>query len=90
MSTKRKSVSELTLSETLIYRALCNELESISEALHEEASCHKPDFHSIAAAMRDRRLAVEWLRSLGLPPASIYCSGPSEEDESRLLQEAGA
>lgn len=83
----RKQIEELTESECLIYRALCLELESIAETILEEAHCLKPDFTTIATAHRDRRLAVEWLRRLHLPPASIFSSGPDEAEENQLLME---
>jgi hypothetical protein len=88
MEITRKNLSDLTDSERLIYRALCSELETIAEGIQEEAACANPDFAAIAAAQQDRRLAVEWLRKLNLPPASIYCDGPTEAEEGRLLREA--
>lgn len=90
MAVTRKQFEDLADSENLIYRALCVELESIAASIKEETSCPMPDFHAIATAQRDRRLAIEWLQKLGLPPASVYCDGPTEADESRLLQEASS
>jgi hypothetical protein len=88
MAILRKCLEDLSEAENLMYRALCTELESIAENIQEEASCTNPDFTAIATAQRDRRLAVEWLRKLNLPPAAIYCTGPSEKEEEQLLSEA--
>lgn len=90
MAIARKKILELTEAESLIYRAICGEIESIADTITEEASCPNPDFVAIAAAQRDRRLAIWWLRKLNLPAASVYCDGPTEADETRLLLEAGA
>lgn len=90
MGITRKQLDDLTDSEVLIYRALCGELESIAITIQEESSCPMPDFQAIATAQQDRRLAIEWLQRLGLPAAAVLCDGPTEADESLLLQEAGA
>jgi hypothetical protein len=88
MAILRKCFEELSDAERLMYRALCTELENITEHIQEEAACANPDFAAIAVAQQDRRLAVEWLRKLNLPPASVYCDGPTEAEEGRLLREA--
>lgn len=88
MTLLRKRLSELTDEENLLYRALCGELEEIAEAIAAEAICPKPDLSAIAAAQRDRRLAVQWLRHFNLPPAAVACDGPSEQEEEQLLREA--
>jgi len=88
MDLLRKRLADLTDEENVIYRALCGELEQIAEAIAAEAVCSKPDLSAIAAAQRDRRLAVQWLRRFNLPPAGVSCDGPSEQEEELLLREA--
>lgn len=90
MAITRKQLEDLTDSEGVIFRALCCELESIAATIQEESSCPMPDFAAIATAQQDRRLVIEWLRRLNLPAAAIYCDGPTEAEEIRLLQEASA
>lgn len=88
MALLRKRLAELTDEENLLYRALCGELEEIADTIAEEGSCSKPDLMAIAAAQRDRRLAVQWLRHFNLPPAAVFCDGPNEIEEELLLREA--
>ncbi len=88
MALLRKRLNDLTDEESLLYRALCAELESIAEAIGAEAACLRPDLSAIAAAHRDRRLAVQWLRQFNLPPAAVIFDGPSEREEDLLLREA--
>lgn len=87
MALLRKRLVDLADEESLLYRALCGELEDISQTIAAEAACPRPDFAAIAAAQRDRRLAVQWLRRFSLPPAAVSCDGPSEIEEELLLQE---
>ncbi len=88
MALLRKRLADLTEEENLLYRALCGELEEIAQSLADEAACPKPDLMAIAAAQRDRRLAVQWLRRFHLPPAAVFSDGPSEQEEELLLREA--
>lgn len=88
MALLRKRLNDLTDEESLLYRALCAELEGIAETIGTEAACLRPDLSAIAAAHRDRRFAVQWLRQFNLPPAAVICDGPSEREEELLLREA--
>ncbi|MEY3757268.1 MAG: hypothetical protein RLZZ263_422 [Cyanobacteriota bacterium] len=86
-SRSRKSIRELSLREYALYRAICNEIEDLQEAILHSANA-RIDFEDLAGSMRDRRLLVEWLRELDLPPSSDYSdSGLSEEAENQLIAE---
>lgn len=85
---QRKTIANLTLREYCLYRAICTELENLQHAILFEAVVHA-DFESLATAMRDRRLLIEWLRALHLPPSADYAeTGLTVEVEDELLAEA--
>ena len=88
MLTTRRRIADLSDAEHVLFRALCTELEALESDIAAESSEAKPDFCIISTAMRDRRLAVQWLRQLNFPPASHYSDGPDPEQESLILQEA--
>ncbi len=84
----RKLIQDLTARDFCLYRAICLELDELAEEIDLEGLAGG-DFLSLATAMRDRRLLVEWLRDLHLPPSSKYGRrGISEVMEERLLSEA--
>lgn len=84
----RKRIQDLSAREFCLYRAICLELDELAEEIDLEALTDR-DLLALAAAMRDRRLLVEWLRDLHLPPSSLYCHrGISEPMEELLLREA--
>jgi hypothetical protein len=84
---RRKTIRELTLRDYALYRAICNEIEDLQEAILHSANA-RIDFQDLAVAMRDRRMLVEWLRELGFPPSSDYSdSGLSEAAEDQLMAE---
>jgi hypothetical protein len=85
---QRKTIANLTLREYCLYRAICTELETLQHAILFEAVVHA-DFESLATAMRDRRLLIEWLRELYLPPSADYAeTGLTAEVEDELLTQA--
>lgn len=82
---RRQHLGELSLRDFCLYRAICMELDDLQETIQLEGLLGR-DLIALSVAMRDRRLLVEWLRELGLPPSSLYCQhGISEEDEELLL-----
>ena len=84
----RKRIQELTAREFCLYRAICLELDELAEEIDLEG-LPGGDFVGLAAAMRDRRLLVEWLRDLQLPPSSHYGHrGISAAMEDQLLSGA--
>ncbi|MFM8526445.1 MAG: hypothetical protein ACKOCM_12635 [Cyanobacteriota bacterium] len=84
----RKLIQDLTAREFCLYRAICLELDALAEDI-EAVRPGGEDFPTLATAMRDRRLLVEWLRDLHLPPSSMYGHhGISEALEEQLLREA--
>lgn len=85
---QRKSIGNLSLREYCLYRAICVELEALQQAILFEAVIHA-DFESLATAMRDRRLLIEWLRELHLPPSADYAdTGLTAEVEDQILAQA--
>ena len=85
---RRYSIGELSAREYCLYRVICVELEQLQKEIGcEESVIH--DFQSLSTAMGDRRLLVEWLRELRLPPASLYCDcNLTELVEDELLKES--
>jgi hypothetical protein len=85
---RRQQISDLSLRDYCLYRAICIELEDLEETIHMEGTMGR-DFLEISAAMRDRRLLVEWLRDLHYPPSCDFTeNGISEEVEDQLLAQA--
>lgn len=86
----RQRIQDLTARDFCLYRAICLELDALAEEIQLEA-LPQGDFVALAAAMRDRRLLVEWLRDLQLPASSFYGHrGISEAMEEQLLHEANS
>ncbi len=84
----RKLIQDLTARDFCLYRAICLELDELAEEIDLEGLAGG-DFLSLSTAMRDRRLLVEWLRDLHLPPSANYGRrGITEVMEERLLSEA--
>jgi hypothetical protein len=84
-ASRRQRLSELSLRDFCLYRAICIELEDLQDTIQLEGLLGR-DFLALSVAMRDRRLLVEWLRDLRFPPSSQYTDGGiSEEAEEELL-----
>ena len=84
-SHRRQRINELNLRDFCLYRAICLELEALDETIQLQGLLGN-DFVELSTAMRDRRLLVEWLLDLQLPPSSDYSdSGISPEMEQQLL-----
>ena len=60
---RRRCIAELSLREYSLYRAICNELEDLEQAILY-AGVAGTDFEDLASSMLDRRLLVGWLREL--------------------------
>ena len=86
---RRYRLLDLSIKEYTLYRVICMELDRLHQEIDAEGASAR-DLPALASAMEDRRLLVEWLRDLRLPPASLYIdSGPTEETEDLLLRSAG-
>ena len=86
----RKRIQELTAREFCLYRAICLELDELAEEIEGQGD-QLHDVLTLATAMRDRRLLVQWLRELQLPPSAMYGRhGLSETMEDRLLRDISA
>ncbi|UPM51211.1 MULTISPECIES: hypothetical protein [unclassified Synechococcus] len=84
----RSKISELTLRDYALYRAICSELEALEDTIQVAGEIGR-DFLELAVAMRDRRLLIEWLRELNLPPSSEYTYGGITPDlEEQLLSQS--
>ena len=82
---RRQRIGELNLRDYCLYRAICLELEALDETIQLQGLLGN-DFLELSTAMRDRRLLVEWLLDLHLPPSSDYSdSGLTPEMEQQLL-----
>ena len=85
---RRQRIGELNLRDFCLYRAICLELEALEEAIKVHGLLGQ-DFLELSVAMRDRRLMVEWLIDLHLPPSSDYSdTGITPELEQQLLAQA--
>jgi len=85
---QRKTIGDLSLREYCLYRAICIELEALQQAIVFEAVVHV-DLENLSTAMRDRRLLIEWLRELHLPPSADYAdTGLTADVEDQLLMES--
>ena len=73
-ASRRQRLADLSLRDFCLYRAICIELEDLQDTIQLEGLLGR-DFHVLSVAMRDRRLLVEWLRDLLLPPSSQYTDG---------------
>jgi len=81
----RQRIGELNLRDYCLYRAICLELEALDETIQLQGLLAN-DFLELSTAMRDRRLLVEWLIDLRLPPSSDYSDcGISLDMEQQLL-----
>ena len=81
---RRYRLLDLSVKDYTLYRVICMELDQLQLEIESGAS----DLPAMASAMEDRRLLIEWLRDLRLPPASLYTdSGPTEAMEEILLRE---
>lgn len=84
-ASRRRRLSELSLRDFCLYRAICIELDDLQETIQCDGLLGR-DFLALSVAMRDRRLLVEWLRDLRFPPSSLYSDhGISEAVEEQLL-----
>ena len=84
-SHRRQRISALGLRDFCLYRAICLELEALDETIQLQGLLGN-DFLELSTAMRDRRLLVEWLIDLHLPPSSDYSdSGITPEMEQQIL-----
>jgi hypothetical protein len=84
-SHRRQRIGDLNLRDFCLYRAICLELEALDETIQLQGLLGN-DFLELSTAMRDRRLLVEWLRDLRLPPSSDYSdSGITPEMETQFL-----
>jgi len=82
---RRQRIGELNLRDYCLYRAICLELEALDETIQLHGLLAN-DFLELSTAMRDRRLLVEWLIDLRLPPSSDYSDcGISLDMEQQLL-----
>ena len=82
---RRQRLGDLNLRDFCLYRAICLELEALEETIELQGLLGR-DFLELSVAMRDRRLLVEWLRELRLPPSSDYSdNGITPELEEQLL-----
>ena len=87
-SDRRQRISDLNLRDFCLYRAICLELEALDETIQLQGLLGR-DFVELATAMRDRRLLVQWLLDLHLPPSSDFSdSGITPELEQQLLAQA--
>ena len=87
-SERRYNIRELTAKEYCLYRVICGELYDLQREINCEESLGR-DLVSLSTAMEDRRLLVEWLRELRLPPASLYCDcNLTEAVEDELLKDS--
>ena len=87
-SDHRQRIGDLNLRDFCLYRAICLELEALDETIQLQGLLGN-DFLELSTAMRDRRLLVEWLLDLHLPPSSDYSdSGLTPEMEQQLLMHA--
>ena len=85
---RRQRIGDLSLRDFCLYRAICIELEALDETIQLQGLLGN-DFLELSTAMRDRRLLVEWLLDLHLPPSSDYSdSGLTPEMEQQLLMHA--
>lgn len=85
---RRYRIRELSAKEYCLYRVICGELDDLQKEINSDGS-FGPDLLSLSTAMEDRRLLVEWLRELNLPPASLYCDcNLTELVEDELLKES--
>jgi hypothetical protein len=85
---RRQRIGVLSLRDFCLYRAICLELEALDETIQLQGLLGN-DFLELSTAMRDRRLLVEWLIDLRLPPSSDYSdSGITPELEQHLLTHA--
>jgi hypothetical protein len=85
---RRQRIGDLNLRDFCLYRAICLELEALEEAIEVHGLLGQ-DFLELSVAMRDRRLMVEWLIDLHLPPSSDYSDiGITPELEQQLLAQA--
>lgn len=81
---RRYRLLDLSVKDYTLYRVICMELDRLQLEIESGGA----DLQDMASAMADRRLLIEWLRDLRLPPASLYTdSGPSEVMEEILLRE---
>jgi hypothetical protein len=84
-SRRRQRISDLSLRDFCLYRAICLELEALDETIQFQGLVGN-DFLELSTAMRDRRLLIEWILDLHLPPSSDYSdSGITPEMEEQLL-----
>jgi hypothetical protein len=87
-SPHRQRIADLSLRDFCLYRAICLELEALDESIQLQGELGN-DFVELSTAMRDRRLLVEWLLDLHLPPSSDYSDcGITPEIEQQLLSHA--
>jgi len=87
VETHRKTIIHLTDREYALYRAICVELDDLQRSIRRE-DYGGLDVAELAVAMRDRRFLVEWLRELGLPPASSFNDcGLTVEMENLILMD---
>ena len=85
---RRRSIAELSLREYSLYRAICNELEDLEQAILY-AGVAGTDVEDLASSMLDRRLLVGWLRELEFPPSSDYAdTGLTAAIEEQILAES--
>jgi hypothetical protein len=89
VETYRKTIIQLTDRDYALYRAICVELEDLQRSIRRE-DYGGLDLADLAVAMRDRRFLIEWLRELGLPPASDFNDcGLTVDVEDQILKEHG-
>jgi hypothetical protein len=82
---RRQRIGDLSLRDFCLYRAICIELEALDETIQLQGLLAN-DFLELSTAMRDRRLLVEWLLDLALPPSSDYSdTGLTPEVEQQIL-----
>jgi hypothetical protein len=86
---RRYSLRELSPKDYCLYRVICMELENLEQEIQIEGKIGL-DLQALSTAIQDRRLLVEWLRELLLPPASVYNDcGITEAVEDLLLRDFG-
>ena len=84
---RRYSLRDLSARDYCLYRVICMELENLEQEIQIEGKIGL-DLPALSTAFQDRRLLVEWLRELLLPPASLYNDcGITEAVEDLLLRE---
>jgi hypothetical protein len=81
---RRSQLYELDAKSYALYRVICDALEDLQREILA-GTANTFDLTSLAAAMQDRRLLVEWLRELGFPPASAYNDCGITKDVEDLL-----